>query len=112
MRKDEREEFDGLTNEEIDALVAEALFEGKAPDRLGVASYSGSWDGFGLIFARLREMGFGLTCGGHPSDEPSVHFFNHNYSMLVMHRDRGAGADTLPRAAAIAALVGLKPGRS
>ncbi|WP_435018429.1 hypothetical protein TA3x_000403 [Tundrisphaera sp. TA3] len=116
------ESLEAMPARELDAVVAEVVFglDPWVPKRdphtgaehhedkvlgSGIPYYSTTWDGFGAIFLRLRELNLGLSMGGHPAEMPNVQAYNNNYQVYIPQRSLGVSAPELPRAAAIAAVI-------
>ena len=79
------------------------LIDDPHPD---VPHYSTTWNGFGAVFTRLRELDIGMVAGGPPNYPPTV-------SLFCLNRNHGnvQGLDTfkyewpdMPRAICVAAI--------
>jgi hypothetical protein len=114
-----QEQLQALPDRDLDALVAIAVFNNLD---LTAVPFSTSWEGFGRIVDHMRENGYTLSChsfepshlewmkqfpstGDTRPAEVTVVDIHHRLSVPATIPNLSVYSDTLPRAAAIAAVL-------
>ena len=111
-------DLEQLPDRELDALVSALMFgiEARVPKREchtgaihheetvirgDLPFHPTSWDGFGVVVERMRELGFHVDVANFRLPDWGVKFFKGAAVMRAFH-------DGLPRAAAMAAVLAVR----